>query len=306
VAIDALTGVLFGLQFNPDDSDDSSKRLYAAAWRSMWLRTSTKPQDMVFSMLHLLGADIKVDYNRSQQDLIFELAAKTEALPAWLTIGADIPINPKSGLLPELPIFMGNTGLPKYQIERKDRPAADCVAEAFVTKFHIEIKFSSPVDGHLVCAPFLRLVRAWGSVTQEGEWLKMHVYSAGNNYITECLWASSCQLRSGDFLMVAGDQQPVYGFGYFGMMAVSGPLVYLVSRKDGVWQRRGAGTLTLDEAQLKNVTDNKGHLRIGGVAGTETEPGPCDCHSSVRNKVVGSLKDATSSLIKKVAKGSGR
>jgi Heterokaryon incompatibility protein (HET) len=277
-AIDALTAVLYGLQVDPDDSDMSRMRLYAAAWRSMWLRTSTKPQDMVFSMLHLLGADIQVDYSRSQQDLIFELAAKTEALPAWLTIGEDIPINPKSGLLAELPIFMGNTGLPKYQIQGKDLPTAEFIAEAYVTKFHMEIKFSSPTDGHLVCAPFLRLIRAWEGATTKNEWLKMHLYSAGNNFITECYWASSCVLREGDYLMVVGNECPVYGFGYFGMAAVSGPLVYLLSRKDKVWQRCGAGVLTLDETQLKKVTDNKGHLRIGGTTGAEAHPGPCDCN----------------------------
>jgi len=301
VAIDALTAVLYGQQFNSEDSDVYRKRLYAAAWRSMWLRTSTKPQDMVFSMLHLLGADVQVDYHRSQQDLIFELAAKTKALPAWLTIGEDIPINPKSGLLAELPVFMGNTGLPKYQIQGKDHPAAEYIAEAFVTKFHMEIKFSSLTDGHLVCAPFLQLVRAWGSSTKKGEWLKMHLYSAGNNYITECYWASSRKLCDGDYLMVVGDEAPVYGFGTFGTAAASGPLVYLLSRKDEVWQRCGAGVLTLDKTQLKKVTDNKKHLRIGGATGADATPGPCHCNSSSRSTLVGKLIEDGRSSIKMVA-----
>jgi hypothetical protein len=74
--------------------------------------------------------------HRSQQDLIIELAGKTEALLAWLTIGKDIPINLRSGLLAELPILMGNlAGLPKYQNQGKDGPAAEFIAEAFVTKF---------------------------------------------------------------------------------------------------------------------------------------------------------------------------
>ena len=82
--------------------------------------------------------------------------------------------------------------------------------------------------------------------------------------------------------MIVGDETPVYGFDYFGIAAASGPLVYLLSRKDNIWQRCGAGVLTLDETQLKNATDNKEHLRIGGTTGAEAHPTQCNCNSSTR------------------------
>jgi len=55
--------------------------LKSAAWRSMWMRTSTKPQDMVFSVLHIFNADIEINYSRSVDDLQLELAAKTADFP---------------------------------------------------------------------------------------------------------------------------------------------------------------------------------------------------------------------------------
>src|SRR5947207_4269133 len=91
------------------------KMLQSAAWRSMWLRTSTKPQDMVFSVMHLLAVDIEVDYRRSRDDLIMEMAAKTSASPAWVDIGDKLPINPRSGLLPVLPSFHPNAR-PSFKI----------------------------------------------------------------------------------------------------------------------------------------------------------------------------------------------
>ncbi|KAL6818835.1 hypothetical protein GGI42DRAFT_348046 [Trichoderma sp. SZMC 28013] len=75
----------------------------AGIWRSIWSRTSKYPQDMVFSIMHLLDVHLEVDYTRDMSDLIVELARKTSALPSWLDIGHDLPFSPKQGLIPMIP-----------------------------------------------------------------------------------------------------------------------------------------------------------------------------------------------------------
>jgi hypothetical protein len=70
----------------------------------------------------------------------------------------------------------------------------------------------------------------------------------------------------------------------------------LLSEKDKVWQKCEEGTLTLDKAQLKKVTDSKEHLRIGGATEAQAAPGPFDRDSSIRSPMVEQLKDGTLSM----------
>jgi hypothetical protein len=117
VSISELWGVLQAqenIRLNQSTSkrEDFRRQLYSSTWRSMWLRTSTKPQDIVFSTMHLLDASIEVDYGRTQQDLILELSEMVD-YPAWLDIGNLIPVDPDSGLLPKLPESYPNS-LPSY------------------------------------------------------------------------------------------------------------------------------------------------------------------------------------------------
>ncbi|KAL7801060.1 heterokaryon incompatibility protein domain-containing protein [Trichoderma afarasin] len=76
-------------------------------WRSLWLRKSKYPQDTVYSMMHLLGVQIEVDYNRSREDLIAEVVRKTStSFPSWLDImehGA--PRELRQSLFPTIPTF---------------------------------------------------------------------------------------------------------------------------------------------------------------------------------------------------------
>ncbi|PNP42397.1 hypothetical protein THARTR1_11188 [Trichoderma harzianum] len=76
-------------------------------WRSLWLRKSKYPQDTVYSMMHLLGVQIEVDYNRSREDLIAEVVRKTStSFPSWLDIiKHDGPRELRQRLLPTIPTF---------------------------------------------------------------------------------------------------------------------------------------------------------------------------------------------------------
>ncbi|KAK7742423.1 hypothetical protein SLS62_010731 [Diatrype stigma] len=83
---------------------------YMGAWRSMYMRTSSRPVDVVYSIMGVFG--LQVDPFKKNRDPTFifnDLARKTAAKvgPAWLIIGgvtgSDIPINPDSYVIPEFP-----------------------------------------------------------------------------------------------------------------------------------------------------------------------------------------------------------
>ncbi|KIJ51499.1 hypothetical protein M422DRAFT_157841, partial [Sphaerobolus stellatus SS14] len=131
---------------------DRTALRYLSAWRSMWLRTSTKSQDMVFSMMHLLDADIDVNYERKLEELLFELIDKTSSIPEWLLIGNRIPVMPNSGLIPILPTFTANSA-PTIQIDGISYPAASLVNGDYGCRsIDIVIKSTSIIDGHNICA----------------------------------------------------------------------------------------------------------------------------------------------------------
>ncbi|KAF2741170.1 hypothetical protein EJ04DRAFT_571876 [Polyplosphaeria fusca] len=85
---------------------------YTGVWRSMYMRTSSKPRDVVYSIMGIFK--ITIDPFRKARDpayLFRDLARKTAAKwnvgPAWLTIGgirgSDIPHDPKSRIIPKFP-----------------------------------------------------------------------------------------------------------------------------------------------------------------------------------------------------------
>src|SRR5262249_39819059 len=79
-AVQTLRIVFDGI--NHDGSEDEAI-VKSAVWSSIWMRTSERPQDMVFSLMHLLGVDITVNYNRSLEDLFLELVHKSTKIPVW-------------------------------------------------------------------------------------------------------------------------------------------------------------------------------------------------------------------------------
>lgn len=114
--------------------------VYSQIWRTMWLRTASRPQDIVFSVLHLFGVQIEVNYNRSLEDLIIELAAKTCNPPSWLNIGSNLPINPIISLLPAVPSYPP-AGSPFYTVSDRIVPVRDFELnmDSYPTKYHTRI-----------------------------------------------------------------------------------------------------------------------------------------------------------------------
>lgn len=253
--ITALEGVLRG------DTDEMKR---SAAWRSIYLRTSTKPQDMVFSVMHLLGVDIKVDYKRTREDLILELARRTKGLPSWLDIGEDIPFDAKFGLVPALPIFHPNDR-PSYDVDHELVPANRYTESGtYIKEYDIKIQTSptSTFDGDLICAKIFPITfrnASGASITSD----------SGETFT----FNDVDQMKvTGSHVVVLGEAK-VYGFGHLGLATFGGPQVIFVGRSErGIWERHGKRAV-IPEKFVENST--RWHLKIGGKPGSEIKP--CDC-----------------------------
>jgi ankyrin repeat protein len=295
-AILALASVI-DLQLSQSHKPDPDA-LQGAAWRSMWLRTSTKQQDLVFSMMHLLGTIIEVDYSKSLDDLIFKLITKTSSIPAWLTIGYDIPINPASGLIPKIPTFTPHS-IPTYNIDGKIYPAEQFVCGDYrYHEFDIVVKSSSAIDGHLICARILDVENSSKEVRskENSSYFESELRLSSSKYKLN----AKCQFkgRMGTLIVVVGGRQVKDFSGYW--HPDGHPFVYLLGKNDsGVWQKFGSGTL--DESLIWQRSDLKRikrrHLRVGGSPGAEVSP--CDCDGGV------SLKNIEGDLLEAYTKAEG-
>ena len=289
---------------------------YGAVWRSMWLRTSTKPQDLVFSMMHLLDVSIEVDYTRSLEELIFELVEKTQSIPAWLVIGHDIPVRPQSGLIPVLPNFTSNSN-PTYCIDGKTRPASEvvCNGEFYCHNFDIDFKNTSMVDGHLICARILDVKSNSDAVVDVSQAhpsfyeVKLHLSCpSGYEVDTKCRFKG----QTGSVIVVIGDYSMPTELASFGYSYT--PFVYFLDKtENGTWQKTGAGTL--DEPLLYlNVLPRikRRHLNVGGSS-PGAELTACDCPNESKDQTendgnvpVEDLKDLDTALARAAYNGDER
>ena len=259
---------------------------YSAVWRSMWLRTSTKAQDLVYSMMHLLDTNIDVDYTKSLEELVFELVDKTRSIPAWLTIGYDIPVRPESGLIPVYPTFESNSN-PTYFIDGRTLPASEavCNGKFFCCSFDIDIKHSSMVDGHLICAIILDVnaVSEYDPKLGDGS-LPFHDVklrlSCPPTYVVD----TACQFkgRLGSVAVVIGDYSTSGEIDSFGMSQK--PFIFFLGTETGTWQKTGAGWLSEPLLALNILHKMKRrHMKVG--VGSENErPVECDCPNASKHQ----------------------
>lgn len=166
-AISALEGIMVSLM-ERDDSHD------APLWRALWMRTSTKQQDLLFSSMGLFGREFKleVDYGRPFlhifQDVINQ-TIRNGIEPAWLCIGHKVPVYPTSGLVPVVPTFTPHVG-PTYSIDGKQIPAADLLCDCCQNiEFDLKLKPSSDT-GHVVCSRLWDVV--WHTEPEENKPLR--------------------------------------------------------------------------------------------------------------------------------------
>jgi ankyrin repeat protein len=295
---------------NPDLQDQHTVGLdfvdtevgYSSVWRSMWLRTSTRPQDLVYSMMHLLGAHIDVDYSRSVEELIFELVDKTRFAPAWLTIGYHIPVRPDSGLIPLYPDFLPHLE-PTFSFGETVVPASEivCEKEFFCSTFDIDIKHSSVTDGHLICAIILDIDKISGHNPEELDRESLSFHEVRLNLSCQPAYAgdTNCHFKGhvGSLAVIVGDHAEPGLLG--GTTDSNKPFVFFLKRKNGTWQKTGAGWLT-EPLLAFNVSAKmkRRHLHVGAGSMNE-EPVECNCPNAAKyrpplndNQDVGDLDTA--------------
>ena len=249
--ITALEGLITG-------QTDAMRK--SAAWRSMWLRTSTKPQDMVFSVMHLLGVHIDVDYKRDREGLVLELARKTSSFPSWLDIGFNIPFDPRFGLVPALPLFLSNSA-PCYDLDGEVPVHKFIEQGTYITEYDLKILTPSDasMDGDIICSEIFAI-----SYERQSEPTISNAQGATYSF------APHDQV-TGSHIVVLGPAQ-VYGLAHLGLMGFQGPVVIYVGKStEGVWERLSNRTMIPDSF----VGNARSHLRIGGPPGAEILP--CDC-----------------------------
>jgi ankyrin repeat protein len=262
---------------------DTPEIQHGAVWRSMWLRTSTKPQDLVFSMMHLLGASIDVDYTRSLKEIMFELIEKTRSTPAWMVIGYEIPVYPESGLIPILPTFTPNSN-PTYLINGKTRPASEFICSGFFCdRFDIVIKSTSIVDGHLICAMIMDVKHATAPQASVKDpsfnESMLHLLCLDYEVHTKCRFKG----RLGSAVVVIGDYSTLGALDEWAAEENTAFVYLLEKSENGTWQKTAAGVLDGPLLHLNHRRMIKRrHLQVGGHLGAEIAV--CDCHEVLKEQ----------------------
>lgn len=259
--IEALEGVLSGHTIAMRKS---------AAWRSIWLRTSTKPQDTVFSVMHLMGVSIVVDYERTRDDLVLELARRTSSFPSWLDIGTAIPFDPQFGLVPALPPFHPNE-TPSYNLNKRSVAVSKFVERGtYITKYDLKIltPVISSTKGDIICAEILQLHHNPASQPSVSD-------THGKKYV---FFAED--KAAGSHIVVLGSTE-LYGLAHLGLAAFQGPAVIFIGKSQaGIWERLGSRT-TIPKSFTGKA--KKSHLRIGGPPGAKITP--CNCNSGIDHSI---------------------
>ena len=251
---------------------------------------------MVFSMMHLIGVDIDVNYKRPLSDLYIELTEKAayKGYPAWLTIGDlhgdRIPRDPLSGIRPELPMYRGRDP-PTYFGGTLTTENFVSAYNNYVYKFDLVFKAHSGL-GHLVCAhvldikqlytakddDFLRGVGPEATLRREVNRDEPELIRLRLSDSEEVKGLCCYRGEIGDVMIVIGQRAKFespfqYGKGH---AAIPGDFyVYFASHCNGGWRKVGAG---LFEVHHGKMLGNRRHITFGWNSPRKILP--CDCDNS--------------------------
>jgi hypothetical protein len=275
----------------------------SAIWRGLWIRTSKKPHDMVYSSMSVFGEEIEVNYDQPAEEVLFELVSRFDSKarfvsysPQWLCIGHNIPVNPRSGLLPLQPTFKPHSA-PIYEIAGTEYSAAqllcDCCKDLRLT---IAVRKTSKTFGHIVCSKIMTATHYFDLKNSSSAWLRecqLHLsgpsdgaenydqfYDAAN---LKCSWdldnnvigTARCEFDGelGPYVVVVGYQRENLA----DWTESKEPLVFFMQQNHaGTWQKVGTGKLfaVRDYFPLDAVTYT--HLHVGGDTPTGGTV-PCNC-----------------------------
>lgn len=242
------------------DSSEDKAIVKSAAWSSIWMRTSTEPLDMVFSIMHLLDVDLSVDYHQSLEDLYLELARKSSQTPVWLIIAPYAEIT--EGLVPMPPNFRPNL-----------LPVCDSGEQAFSRLVDIDcmiawtdIIVNSESPQFELCGVMID-VGPISTLAITDDRSRNISFLAGDIKIdTQCILFKDV----GEIAMIVGQ-------GWKKLSSSDSLWIIFLGRSDsGRWKKVGQGILTIDEnakGWLSQV--ERRYVKVG----TNTETYICECPS---------------------------
>jgi len=258
------------------------------AWRCMLLRISERPQDMIFSIMHLLGASIEVNYKRSLPALYAELVHTVAArgCPAWLGVGSSngdiIPRNRQSGLCPEIPTYEGRR-LPQYKIQNSIIPVSRVVSRSADYISDFDIKFMD----EFVCCRMLqvRMTPLHTMDETEGSGDIYHSFVSNLEFLLEgtCWYRWNPEVArhvtAGIYVVIIG-QTGLFGRHHLTVRdsGHSRWYVYLVQKFGTAWTRVGAGIWIVTRGRIPH---HRTHLIFGERKESPLSTCDCDTRSTI-------------------------
>ncbi|KFY57777.1 hypothetical protein V496_06324, partial [Pseudogymnoascus sp. VKM F-4515 (FW-2607)] len=160
-----VTRNLVNLMYGAGEKFDCDKD--PLIWRSLWVRTSSREHDLLYSSMNLFSTPIplEVDYSHEFGSLLIQFLAtmhKTTSVPYWFLISHRIPVYGWSGLLSMRPDFKMH-GVPTYTVGgSKTVDAHELLCDSNCCSsltLCVELRGASKETGHTLCAKFLKVVR---------------------------------------------------------------------------------------------------------------------------------------------------
>jgi hypothetical protein len=113
-----IGGNLGQLMYDPRERGSSELDRDSPIWRSLWVRTSSREHDLLYSSMNLFSTPIPlgVDYSKEFESLLIQFLAtmhKKTSVLYWFLISHRIPVYGWSGLLPKRPDFKAH-GVPDF------------------------------------------------------------------------------------------------------------------------------------------------------------------------------------------------
>jgi hypothetical protein len=273
------------------------------AWRSMMLRISERPQDMVYSMMHLLDVDLSVDYSRSLEDLYAEVIEKVaiKGLPAWLGVGGSngdaiprhlsIRHQPRlanlAGLYPQLPTYNGRL-LPRFEVQQRFLPVAQFVSRLadYISHFDIQFHLAHPWP-HICCQMNQFKSRDLPYIQQfAGDVDNYHT-----TFLTVAGATGICCYKGnlGTDLIVIGQADWIESFA----PPVREPshnswYVNFVEEREGAWTRVGAGMYSILDG---TIPGNRTHITVGSRSEDIPRRRECNCGKLTAEKLTPDLQE---------------
>jgi hypothetical protein len=290
----ALLAVLEASAKTMDDKVNKEMK-HSAVWRSMHLRVSTNPEDIVFSILHLLDVKLDDTDGLGLPELYDKLVEKVaiDGIPAWLGVGASsgdiIPRNSASGICPDLPIrekvsqHDSETRLPKYAVGVRSAPVSKFISRSgdYIAKFDLEFKHWGSTNEQICCRMFnfkaTPLLAHRPLAADAGESKSAILEYPGVKGICAYKYYDTDQRPMGTTVIIVVIGQ----IRWLDRVAlpVSEPnhnswYVYIVQKSTANWVRVGAGMFSILDG---DIPPNRTHMIFGNKSTNQSSDWTCDC-----------------------------